>query len=506
VTAAFAYDAVSYPSTALPQAHPGHLHAVARMFGCDPAPVDRCRVLELGCGDGTHLIASAVGLPDATFVGLDLSASAVDRGNRLIADLGLRNATFHAVDVTTWDPPEPFDYAIAHGLYSWVPPAVRDAILRVFAAALGPTGVGYVSYNIYPGCYVRRMLWEMMRFHTADTADPVAKMSEAVEFAKFLAAGGQGAKTDSAVALMAHELESVIGGRDPRVLYHDDLGTFNDPVYVREFVAHAGRFGLRFVGEAEPFTMETRAFKPEIAKVLDGLAETDVVRKEQYIDFLRLRRFRETLVSPDGQRPLAEPLPERITGLAVSGQPTWDGDCDPTSNSAVTFRAGKATARTDLPIAKAALVILAGCSPRRVPFADLLARAAAKLGRPATAEDHTRLAELLTAVWMTGMVALHGHVPTYTDTASARPTACPLARRQVRDGPLATTRLHTTMRFEDAPTRRMVELLDGTRTPAEVATEMVSAFPPDQRPDPAALRAGLDTHLARMAQGGLLVG
>ena len=201
-----------------------------RWFARAPRPGQS--VLELGCGDGTHLIASAVGLPDATFVGRDLSATAVERGNRLIAELGLRNACLHAADVTTWVPPHPFDYAIAHGLYSWVPPAVRDAVLKLYANALAPAGVGYVSYNIYPGCYVRRMLWEMMRFHTADIADPVAKMTEATEFAKFLAAGGQGAKTDSAVALMTHELESVIDSRDPRVLYHDDLGAFNDPVYV----------------------------------------------------------------------------------------------------------------------------------------------------------------------------------------------------------------------------------------------------------------------------------
>ena len=34
----------------------------------------------------------------------------------------------------------------------------------------------------------------------------------------------------------------------------------------------------------------------------------------------------------------------------------------------------------------------------------------------------------------------------------------------------------------------------------------VEAFPPDKRPDPAALRAGIDQRLERMARGGLLVG
>src|SRR5262249_13541798 len=60
MTAIYPYDAVDYPSAALPEAHPSHLFAVASMFGMDPAPVDRCRYLEVGCGDGTHLIACAV--------------------------------------------------------------------------------------------------------------------------------------------------------------------------------------------------------------------------------------------------------------------------------------------------------------------------------------------------------------------------------------------------------------------------------------------------------------
>ena len=101
----FAYDVVEYPSAPLPQTHPGLLFAVARMFGMDPAPAERCRYLEVGCGDGSHLVAGATGLPDATFVGIDLSSVAIDRGNRVIAELGLSNVTLYAADLTRWEPP-----------------------------------------------------------------------------------------------------------------------------------------------------------------------------------------------------------------------------------------------------------------------------------------------------------------------------------------------------------------------------------------------------------------
>jgi hypothetical protein len=62
------------------------------------------------------------------------------------------------------------------------------------------------------------------------------------------------------------------------------------------------------------------------------------------------------------------------------------------------------------------------------------------------------------------------------------------------------------MRFEDEPSRKMVQLLDGTRTLEELVAEMAAAFPADKRPDPAALRAGLARNLERLAKGGLLVG
>src|SRR5262245_5300536 len=105
----FAYDTVEYPSAALSQAHPAHLHGVAA------APVDRCRYLEVGCGDGTHSIATALALPDATFIGIDLSTSAVEKGNRVIAELGLTNVSLYATDLTTWEPPPGgFDYVVAH--------------------------------------------------------------------------------------------------------------------------------------------------------------------------------------------------------------------------------------------------------------------------------------------------------------------------------------------------------------------------------------------------------
>src|SRR5512141_2176499 len=93
------YDAVSYPGGVFSQTHPDRLATIAALYGFPAAPPERCRVLELGCGDGGNLIPMAYVLPESTFLGLDSAGSAVARGREQIAALGLTNVTLEHVDL-----------------------------------------------------------------------------------------------------------------------------------------------------------------------------------------------------------------------------------------------------------------------------------------------------------------------------------------------------------------------------------------------------------------------
>ena len=59
-----------------------------------------------------------------------------------------------------------FDYIIAHGVYSWVPAAVGQALLELCGRQLIENGMAIVSYNAYPGCHLRQMVRAMGQFHT----------------------------------------------------------------------------------------------------------------------------------------------------------------------------------------------------------------------------------------------------------------------------------------------------------------------------------------------------
>ena len=64
----------------------------------------------------------------------------------------------------------------------------------------------------------------------------------------------------------------------------------------------AERHGLRYLGESRLTTMVTGNFTPEVQKTLEIVA-TDQMQAEQYMDFVRNRTFRETLLVKNETEP-----------------------------------------------------------------------------------------------------------------------------------------------------------------------------------------------------------
>src|SRR5262249_11327478 len=94
------YDQVPYKSHAFPFTHPRRLAAVARVAtGIDAPPVAGCRVLELGCASGGNLLPMAAHLPEARFVGIDLSPVQIDAGIAAARALGLANIELRTMDI-----------------------------------------------------------------------------------------------------------------------------------------------------------------------------------------------------------------------------------------------------------------------------------------------------------------------------------------------------------------------------------------------------------------------
>ena len=221
------YDEVYYPGHVYGLTHPNHLATIAAVYGMQAAPVERCRVLELGCGVGGNLLPMAFQHPNSTFVGVDLSRVTIERGQQNIATLGLCNIKLLHCNIMNVDASfGQFDYIIAHGVYSWVPPTVREKMMMIFKQNLAPRGVCYVSYNAHPFSHLRDMVRDMMRYHTRRLTDMKEKVGQARAILKFLSDGSKANSVHGAV--MRDQYNRVLKSPD-ELLFHDDLDDGADP-------------------------------------------------------------------------------------------------------------------------------------------------------------------------------------------------------------------------------------------------------------------------------------
>jgi SAM-dependent methyltransferase len=247
------YDDILYPSYTHNQTHPDRLSVVGRLFGMDPAPVNACRVLELGCGNGSNLVPMAFALPDSEFMGIDRAQRPIETGQQVLRGLGLKNISLQQLDLLDL-PPDlgHFDYVIAHGLYSWVPTPVKEKILAVCQTHLKPQGIAFISYNAYPGGHLRDIVREMMLFHVRTLSDPQQRINQSLALLKFL--HDSHTKSDTYADFIKDEIKQTLEV-DQSNLYHDQLGSINTPVYFHHFIEHAAQHRLQFLAEAEFFEL-----------------------------------------------------------------------------------------------------------------------------------------------------------------------------------------------------------------------------------------------------------
>lgn len=278
------YAAVPYTSLPYPRTHPDHLAAMARLRGVRAPDPERACVLEIGCGSGGNLLPMAAHLPDARFVGIDLSAEELAR-----APLVPPNATLRVGDGAVAD--GAFDYVIAHGVWSWVPPPTRRALLTAIRRVLTPDGVAFVSYNVLPGWHLRGAVRDLLRRHTRDRA-PAEALAAAGALLQHL---DRTAPRAGAWRAVLDEERLRLGAADAGYLFHELLEPENHPIAFEDFVAETRAAGLDFLCEADPLAHPTAG----VRRALAPLVGDDPIAVEQALDWSRGRSFRCSLLVRD---------------------------------------------------------------------------------------------------------------------------------------------------------------------------------------------------------------
>jgi SAM-dependent methyltransferase len=489
------YDAVPYQSDPFAQTHPRLLATIAALFNLPAAPVESCRVLELGCAGGGNIIPVAQDLPQSRFIGVDYSAIQIEQGLKDVAalklpNIELRHASILDID-SSWGT---FDYIICHGVYSWVPPAVQEKILDIAATLLSPDGIAYISYNTYPGWHMRGIVRDMMRYHALRFADPVRRVKQARLILDFVMKHSSGGQNTAYNRLLKQETEMLAKAPDHYIL-HEHLEEHCEAIYFHEFITAVRAKGLDYLGEARMGVMGPASFGPEAHKTLREIAN-DLVEVEQFMDFLRSRSFRETLVHRAGpnRSPKYQIHPERAWPLHVAssakpveGEPKDVKDAKPLAPEQVDLRPGQPVtfrSRTGVPVGtptpllKAALLCLGRLWPSSISFDEL-----AKLARERLAgvegiapsdpqKDRMSLGEALLKVYTrSDTVEFYVSPPRFATEPGPRPLASAVARHLSTHSRIVTNHRHERALLRPAEVQ-VLQLLDGTNDASAIAAKL----------------------------------
>ena len=289
------YDRTQYASNAFFYSSPGHLRAAAHLYGVETVPVTNARVLELGCAAGGNLLPFVLAYPDAQAVGVDLSPVQIQQGQKVVRDLDIKNLDLRAMSLTDIDKDfGEFDYIIVHGVFSWVPPEVRQAILRICRENLSPKGIAYISYNTYPGWKAGDIVRDAMLLHSHAAADDDEKLASAKAMLTLLS---DGLAENNPLAPSLRGAVAQLKTHSDYYVAHEYLEAFNSPCYFLEFADAAQQAGLMYVGDAEPQGELSAAYgqNVQLNHSLIAIGQPKVLR-QQYLDFSVGRNFRKSMI------------------------------------------------------------------------------------------------------------------------------------------------------------------------------------------------------------------
>jgi hypothetical protein len=320
------------------------------------------------------------------------------------------------------------------------------------------------------------MVRHMMRYHAEQFSDSAEQIEQARALLKFLAsaAGDSGPYHQ----LLRNEADRLARSPDSYI-FHEHLERTNLPTYFHQFMDRAERVGLQFLSEAVVSEMLTSNFAPPVAETIERISP-DLLHLEQYMDFVRNRQFRQTLLCHDECRPRRSLGPDVLNGLLMSSPAVADSASpDLAPGVSVTFSADASRATVASPATKAAFTMLIEQWPCAIDITSLcdgaLSRAANFIsGRPIDGIRRAMMEDLFGGV-VHGLIELHTQPPPCTNRPSDTPRAHPVAALQVQSGDLVVN-AHHAMHQLDALAAEVLRMSNGQRCQSEMVDVLVEMF------------------------------
>ena len=290
------YDEMPYHGMSFDYNRPENLRTVGALFGMKPPPLETARILELGCSDGANLLRFSETYPKSFTLGVDLSKVEIEQGTKQIKKLNLKNIELKTMSLTDLDESYgKFDYIICHGVFSWVPDFVQEGTFEVTKKLLSKNGLAFISYNALPGWNEQSTVKELMLYHASNFSNTQERVTQARASLAFLNDALKGQNT--AYAGFMQDATDHIAKEADHYIRHEYLADENKAFYLKDFVASAQNKGLQYVGDTDLNRMYTGNLPQKAMEVLKNAG--DIVKTEQYMDFLANTKFRCTVLCHD---------------------------------------------------------------------------------------------------------------------------------------------------------------------------------------------------------------
>ncbi len=270
---------------------PTHLNLVAAANGFRPRPVDGPFTwCDYGCGNAVTANVLAGCYPNAQFYGVDFLPAHIRTAETLAIRGGLENTTFIQKSFSDLDESDipPLDFAVMHGVLSWVDEATRNAALDDAAKRLKPGGFLMTGVNAMPGWAAKLPMRNMIYSLSKDGDNTLERARVGLEWLnKLKSAKVKYFRDNPALAEAVEELERT----DPRYMAHEYFNENLRAFYFAEMRALMEARGLKFAGCARLFLnmvdLTVPAELQEEFRNVSSRAELEAKR-----DFIRNETFR----------------------------------------------------------------------------------------------------------------------------------------------------------------------------------------------------------------------
>ena len=295
-------------------------------------------------------------------------------------------------------------------------------------------------------------------------------------------------------------------------VFHDDLSDVNRAFYFHEFASMLDRHDLQFLAEAELHAMGTHNLSAEARGFVDNL--NDIIEREQYLDLLRARSFRQTLFCRKSVMLDRDIEPGVIDGFLISSslRPSRAKPELASTRIEKFSGAGGTSIEIDQPLVKTVLFLLADRWGRAVAFPSLISDAKTKLAELGySTEDWKHQTDIVRMILLqiamaSTMVELHTHQAAGFTEVTSMPKLNPVSRWQLASANNVITTLGLDVKLDDAVSKRLLELLDGTRNTSDLVYEMTNFIKISPSVDKKLLRtlpAWIDESIASLARLGV---